>query len=154
MQQKMTPRGALGGTRVGAGVGIGRGRLGAPAGRLRSAVLFWIGGFDLVCACQDVAVDRREGLYSVPARMGVRAALRLARGFHLVTVGALLALGWLAALGLLFYTGVACVALLLVVEHALVKPDDLRRVNLAFFTVNGVVGLVLGVLGILDIVLR
>ena len=127
--------------------------LGLPAGLLMLAIMFWIAGFDLIYACQDVDFDRAAGLYSVPAKMGVAAALWLARACHVVTVAALVAVGLTARLGTLYFVGVACAALLLVIENALVKPADLSRVNLAFFTVNGVVGVVLGVLGILDIVL-
>lgn len=127
--------------------------LGAPAGLLLVAVMFWIAGFDLIYACQDRDFDRRVGLYSVPARLGIAAALRLARVLHVLTVAALLGVGWTAGLGALYYTGVAVVALLLAVENALVSPGDLRRVNVAFFTVNGVVGLVLGGLGVMDILL-
>ncbi len=138
---------------VGAWVAISPQTLGLPAGLLMFAIMFWIAGFDLIYACQDVDFDRAAGLYSVPARMGVAAALWLARACHVVTVAALVAVGLTAQLGTLYFAGAACVALLLAIENALVKPADLSRVNLAFFTVNGVVGVVLGVLGILDIVL-
>ena len=127
--------------------------LGAPTWLLLATVTFWIGGFDLIYACQDTDFDRRVGLRSVPAQMGVPAALWLARGLHALTVAALVGTGITAGLGTLYYVGVGCVAVLLAVENALVSPRDLSRVNLAFFTVNGVVGLVLGLLGILDIVL-
>lgn len=127
--------------------------LGWPAALLSAGVLFWIAGFDLIYACQDAAFDRSHGLHSVPARMGVAAALRLARVFHLLTVAALVLVGVAAGSGWLYFAGVGCVALLLVVENALVSPRDLSRVNLAFFTINGVVGVLLGTLGILDIYL-
>lgn len=127
--------------------------LGPPAWLLMLAVTFWVAGFDLIYACQDTAFDRTQGLHSVPARMGIPAALTLARVFHAVTVVALVAVGLTADLGTLYFVGVALVALLLIIENALVSSRDLRRVNLAFFTVNGVVGLVLGTLGILDILL-
>lgn len=126
--------------------------LGLPALCLLIAATFWIGGFDLIYACQDVDFDRRAGLHSVPARMGVAAALRLARVFHTVAGSALIALGLTAGLGLLYYVGAASVIVLLIVENALVSPHDLRRVNTAFFTINGVVGLLLGALGVMDIV--
>jgi 4-hydroxybenzoate polyprenyltransferase len=127
--------------------------LGATAWLLMAAVMFWIAGFDLIYACQDVEFDRRVGLNSVPARMGVPAALWMARGFHLVTVLLLIAVGRAAGLGWLYYVGAGCVGGLLAVENAIVHPGDLRRVNLAFFTVNGVVGLVLGLLGVLDVLM-
>ncbi|MBK9119499.1 MAG: UbiA family prenyltransferase [Phycisphaerales bacterium] len=128
--------------------------LGAPAWLLMVAVAFWIAGFDLIYACQDADFDRRAGLHSVPAKLGVPAALWLARSFHIVTLTALLGVGLTADLGLLYYIGVAGAAVLLLVENALVTPRDLSKVNLAFFTVNGIVGLLLGALGILDILLR
>lgn len=138
---------------VAAWVAISPATLGWPAGLLLAAVAFWIGGFDLIYACQDTDFDRTHGLYSVPARLGVATALWLARAGHAVTVLALVAVGLTARLDGLYFAGVACVAGLLVVENALVRPGDLRRVNLAFFTVNGVVGLLLGVLGVLDVLL-
>lgn len=128
--------------------------LGWAAWLLMAAVMFWIAGFDLIYACQDIEFDRSAGLHSVPARLGVAAALWMARGFHVLTVLALLGVGWFAGLGVYFHIGVVCVALLLIVENAIVSPTDLSRVNLAFFTMNGVVGLVLGGLGIVDILLR
>lgn len=138
---------------VAAWIAISPATLGLPAWLLMAAVLFWIAGFDLIYACQDVEFDRRSGLYSVPARMGVAATLWLARGFHVVTVAGLVVFGFAAELGGLYFVGVAVVAVLLIIENAIVSPRDLRRVNLAFFTINGVVGLVLGLLGILDVVL-
>lgn len=127
--------------------------LGLPALLLMAATALWIAGFDVIYACQDVEFDRAARLHSLPARLGVGPALWIARGFHVLTVAALVAVGVLAQLGALYAVGVACVALLLLVENALVSPRDLSRVNLAFFTVNGVVGVLLGALGILDVVL-
>lgn len=145
---------AIGCAPVAAWIAINPQTLGPPAWLLMAAVMCWIAGFDLIYACQDVQYDRQAGLYSVPARMGVAAALWLARLLHALTVAALVALGLTAGLGTLYFIGAACAALLLLIENALVSPRDLSRVNLAFFTVNGIVGLVLGVLGVLDIVLR
>ena len=139
---------------VAAWIAVNPATLGTPAWLLMAAVMFWIAGFDLIYACQDVDFDRAVGLHSVPARMGVPAALWLARGFHGLTVLALIGVGQSAQLGVVYYVGVACVALLLVVENGLVSPRDLSRVNLAFFTVNGVVGLVYGAAGIVDVVWR
>lgn len=124
------------------------------AGLLMLAVTCWIAGFDLIYACQDEDFDRRHRLFSVPATMGVAAALRLARVLHLLTVLSLVGVGITHDLGWLYYLGVASVAALLAYENAIVSPHDLSRVNLAFFTVNGVVGVVLGALGVLDIVLK
>ena len=94
-------------------------------------------GFDLIYACQDIQVDRREGLQSVPARFGIATALTLARINHAITVIALAVVGLIANLGWPFWVGWVGVALLLAYENAIVKPNDLSRVNLAFFNVNG-----------------
>ena len=104
------------------------------------AVLFWVAGFDILYACQDVDFDRRAQLRSVPARLGIRASLRVALVCHLVMIGLLVCL-WLVSphLGVIYLMGVGAVALLLVYEHWLVRPDDLTRVNQAFFHVNGII---------------
>lgn len=114
------------------------------------AVLFWVAGFDILYACQDVDFDRRAKLHSVPARLGVAASLRLAMVCHAVMVLMLLGLFWAASnyLGWIYLTGVVGVAALLAYEHWLVRPDDLTRVNQAFFHVNGVVSV-----GLLAVVL-
>jgi len=117
-------------------------------------VTCWIGGFDIIYACQDIEVDRKEGLHSLPSRIGPTAALRVARILHAVVVAALIALGWVAGLGLWYAVGVALAALLLTVENALVRPHDYRHVNLAFFTINGVVSLVLAGSAIADVLLK
>jgi 4-hydroxybenzoate polyprenyltransferase len=108
---------------------------------LGGAVLFWVAGFDIFYACQDVEFDRAARLRSVPATLGVRASLRIALLCHLVMLGLLVGLYWAAApnLRLTYLAGVAAVALLLIYEHWLVRPDDLSRVNQAFFQVNGVI---------------
>ncbi len=106
------------------------------------AVTLWIGGFDLIYACQDIEIDRREGLQSVPARFGIATALALARVNHAITVIALAAVGIVAQLGFAFWIGLVVVALLLAYENAIVKPDDLSRLNLAFFNVNGYISVI------------
>jgi 4-hydroxybenzoate polyprenyltransferase len=127
---------ALGLAPVGAWLAI-RGELAAPALVLGLAVIAWVAGFDVIYACQDVEFDRREGLHSVPARLGLASALRVAQGLHLVAVVALLGLYWLAPLHPVYLGGVAGVATLLAYEHSLVKPHDLSRLDAAFFGVNG-----------------
>lgn len=139
---------------VAAWIAINPATLGWHSWLIMLAVMFWIAGFDLIYACQDADFDRGAGLNSVPAGFGVATSLWLARGAHLVAVVLLIAVGRTNGLGLLYYIGVGCVAVLLTIENAIVSPDDLSRVNVAFFTVNGVVGLLLGTLGVLDIVLR
>lgn len=138
---------------VAAWIAINPATLGPAAWLLMAAVTCWIAGFDLIYACQDAAFDRSAGLHSVPARMGLAAALGLARGLHALTVAALVGVGVVSGAGALYYAGVVAVAALLAVENAIVSPRDLSRVNLAFFTINGVVGLAFGGLGILDVVL-
>jgi 4-hydroxybenzoate polyprenyltransferase len=105
------------------------------------AVCFWVAGFDIIYACQDVDFDRKARLRSVPAVLGVRGALWVALACHVVMVGLLVALYFAAApyLGWIYLAGVGAVALLLAYEHSLVRPDDLTRVNQAFFQVNVVV---------------
>jgi 4-hydroxybenzoate polyprenyltransferase len=110
---------------------------------LSLAVLCWVAGFDIIYACQDVAFDRRVGLFSLPRRIGIGGALQVARGMHLAMLGLLVWLAQLAGMGLLTYLGLAVVAALLAYEHRLVKADDLSQVNAAFFTVNGYISLLL-----------
>ncbi len=144
---------AIGCAPVAAWIAISPATLGAPAALLLAVVTFWIGGFDVIYACQDVDFDRAHALHSLPARLGVARALWLARLFHFLTVAALIGVGVSAGLGALYYAGTGCVVVLLVIEHTLISPRDLRRVNIAFATINGVVGLVLGTLGVLDVLL-
>jgi 4-hydroxybenzoate polyprenyltransferase len=119
------------------------------------AVLFWVAGFDIIYACQDVEFDRRAGLSSIPARTGARAALRLAAGCHGLMLVLLLGLYWSASpyLGWVYLSGVGAIAALLVYEHALVRPEDLSRVNRAFFHVNAVISVGLFVLVLVDLLL-
>ena len=105
------------------------------------AVGAWVGGFDLLYALFDLDVDREQGLRSFPARFGVRAAFAAARISHLATVVLLVLAGLGLSVGILYWLGVAVVAALLGYEHALVSPGDLRRLDLAFFTLNGVISL-------------
>ena len=114
----------------------------APALVLWFALTVWIAGFDLLYACQDVEVDRAQGLYSVPARFGVAAALATARVNHALTAAALALLGWLLALGWPYWLGWGAVVALLLWEHTLVSPRDLSRLDTAFFNVNGYVALI------------
>ena len=125
--------------------------LGWTAGLLAGAVTCWIAGFDIIYACQDLEVDRREGLHSLPARLGPARALWIARGCHVLTVLLLVAVAATAHLGWVYLSGVVIAAGLLTVENSLVKPDDFSRVNLAFFTVNGIVSVALGALTLTDI---
>jgi len=108
-----------------------RGRFEAPAFVLWLALTVWIAGFDLIYACQDVAVDRAQRLHSVPARFGVPAALGLARVNHALTALALAGLGLMMGLGAVYWLGWLAVVALLIYEHSLVRPDDLSRLDMA-----------------------
>src|SRR5262249_25064155 len=127
-----------------------RGEIAWPPVLLAGAVFFWVGGFDIIYACQDVGFDRERGLYSIPARFGVEKSLKLALASHLLMLSCVAGLWWMADLGWVFLLGVAVVAALLAYEHSLVRPDDLARVNLAFFHVNAVISVGLLVVALAD----
>ena len=118
---------------------------------LGGVIFFWVGGFDIIYACQDAEFDRKQRLNSIPARFGVRSALRIALLSHLITIAMLLLLWKMAGLGLIFLIGVIAIAVLLVYEHWLVRPDDLNRINLAFFNVNAIISFGILILGCLDL---
>ncbi len=122
-----------------------------PAGILLAVVTLWIGGFDLIYACQDVEYDLQDGLQSIPARFGPAFALQLSSACHVVTVLLLGVLGLLMGLTWPYWVGLAVVAGLLVWEHRLVRPDDLSRIDLAFFNINSYISvtLFLSILGAL-----
>lgn len=122
---------------------------GTPAGAndlavplfLGLAVLFWLAGFDIIYSLQDMEFDRSHGLYSIPSRFGVKTSLRLSSAFHCLTVLFLALVGLSAGLGALYWAGIAAVAGVLFWEHRLVKPNDLSRINKAFFDLNAYVSL-------------
>ena len=124
-----------------------RGRLDGLPLLLGAGVLLWVAGFDTIYACQDAAFDRAHGLHSLPARFGLRGALRLARLFHLAMLAVFAALGVLYGFRWLYALGLAVVALLVVIQHALVETDvrsgALRHIDVAFFKVNSMVGVLL-----------
>ncbi|EAQ79864.1 UbiA-like polyprenyltransferase [Blastopirellula marina] len=125
-----------------------------PAVTLGAAVLLWVAGFDIIYACQDAQFDRAAKLHSVPSTFGVAGALRIAAVCHALMIGALTLLPVVyPSLGLIYWLGVAAVASLLIYEHAIVRPDDLSRVNLAFFHVNTIVGVGLFVVTTIDLLL-
>lgn len=142
----------LGMAPAGAWVAV-RGTLEVAVVPLMLAVMFWVAGFDIIYACQDVEFDRRTGLHSLPARMGIAGALWVARGLHVLMV---ILLAWLALVtgaGGLARVGLGVAAALLAYEHSLVRADDPSRVNAAFFTVNGFISVLLFVFWGLDILL-
>ncbi|MFV8130580.1 menaquinone biosynthesis prenyltransferase MqnP [Streptomyces syringium] len=118
------------------------------------AVGVWIGGFDLIFGSQDVLADRAEGVKSVPARFGVPAALYGARACHVVTTGLLVWYAVATDAGVFFWAGLVVVAGAFLYEHSIVKPHDLSRLNRAFFTVNGFIGIALFVCALLDLLVR
>jgi 4-hydroxybenzoate polyprenyltransferase len=108
---------------------------------LCAAVTLWVGGFDVLYACQDVEFDKSAGLYSIPKRFGIAGALLIARAMHVVVVGLLVWLAWSFHLAWPAWAGIGVVAALLGYEHSLVKANDLSKINAAFFTVNGYISL-------------
>jgi 4-hydroxybenzoate polyprenyltransferase len=128
-----------------------RGEVAWPPVLLAGAVFFWVGGFDIIYACQDIGFDRERGLYSIPARFGIEKSLKLALASHVLMLACLAGLWWTAELGWVFLVGLAVVAVLLAYEHSLVRPDDLARVNLAFFHVNAVISVGLLAVALADI---
>lgn len=107
---------------------------------LMLAVLFWVAGFDIIYSCQDVLFDREEGLHSIPALLGVESALTVSQVFHFICWLAFLTFGIFAGMNGWYFLGMLVFGALLLYEHRLVSPFDLSRVNQAFFTVNGVIG--------------
>ncbi len=140
---------------VGAWLGVTGSLAGSgPAWVLGVAVGLWIGGFDLIYACQDAEVDRTIGVRSVPARFGVRFALGLSVAVHAVTFALFVWFGHLVGLGWLWWIGLVLAGVAFIYEHAIVRPGDLSRVNRAFFTANGFVGIALFVFAVADLVVR
>ena len=121
---------------------------------LTAAVTFWVAGFDVLYACQDLDFDRSSGLHSIPRYLGISRALWVARAFHLIMLLLLAALLAAFGMGKLAIAGVAVVAVLLAYEHSLVSAGDLRKLNAAFFTMNGVISVVFFVFVAGDLLLR
>jgi 4-hydroxybenzoate polyprenyltransferase len=121
---------------------------------LTAAVTFWVGGFDVLYACQDFDFDREAGLHSLPRYFGIRAALVIARLFHVIMLLLLVALVITFGLGKFAIAGVVAVAILLAYEHSLVSSHDLSKLNAAFFTMNGVISVVFFVFVAADLLVR
>jgi 4-hydroxybenzoate polyprenyltransferase len=132
----------LGAAPVGAWIAI-RGSVDLPVVLLGLAVLFWVAGFDILYALQDLEFDRQAGLHSIPVRLGVTGALWLARGFSLVMVALLLAVYALLPVGGFFLAGILLATLLLVYEHWLLRSGDLDKLDMAFFTMNGYISIII-----------
>ena len=131
-----------------------RGRLNAPALWLSAAVAAWIAGFDILYALADRDFDRKTGIHSIPARLGVPAALLISALLHAASVGALLAAGHAAGLGWIYLAGLAVVAAMLIWEHAILRPSDLSRLNVAFFNLNGYVSVIYFAATLVDVLAR
>lgn len=131
-----------------------RGSLDARILVLTVAVLLWVGGFDMLYACQDFEHDRQVGLRSVPQAFGLRGAFWMARGMHAAMIGMLVWLTVLFSLGMVAWVGIGIVAALLLYEHSIVSPGDLKRMNAAFFTLNGVISVIFFVFVAADVLWR
>ena len=131
-----------------------RGTFAWPPVLLSAAVMFWVAGFDVIYALQDEEFDRRKGLFSLPSRVGIGPALILSTVFHAATIALLLATAMWTQLGGIAYAGIAIVAGILFWEHRIVKPGDLSRVNVAFFSLNGYVSILLLITFATDILLK
>ncbi|MGC8667157.1 MAG: UbiA-like polyprenyltransferase [Chthonomonadales bacterium] len=129
------------------------GRFDVPPLLLAGVVTLWIGGFDIIYALQDLEFDRKAGLHSIPKQLGPEAALRLSRMMHGVMLLLLVAVGQLCGLHQPYYLGVMVVGALIAYEHSLVQPNDLSRINLAFFVMNGWVSIALLAFVVLDRIL-
>lgn len=138
---------------VGAWIAI-TGRIDPPALWLGGAVVCWLFGFDILYALQDTEFDRANGLHSMPARLGNARALLLSRLAHFVMIGLLAMTGITAGLGVIYFVAVALVAVLIAWEQSLVKADDLSRLDLAFFTLNGYISAGLFLLTLADVLIR
>ena len=120
-----------------------QGKFAWPPILLSMAVMFWVAGFDVIYSLQDAEFDRSAQLFSLPSRIGIAPALHISTAFHAATVGLLVATALMTSLGNVAYAGIAIVAAILFWEHRIVKPNDLSRVNVAFFSMNGYVSFLL-----------
>ena len=118
---------------------------------LGGVIFFWVGGFDIIYACQDADFDQARQLHSIPARLGVARALWVSFFSHVATIGMLILLWYLTSLGSVFLIGILAISGVLLYQHRLVRPDDLQRVNVAFFQVNAIVSFGILICGCLDI---
>lgn len=140
----------LAGAPVGAWIAI-RGDVTLPPLLLGAAVMFWVAGFDILYALQDLEFDRQAGLHSIPVKLGVTGSLWLARLFSLIMIALLLWLWLAASLGVAFLCGITAVSLLLLYEHWLLRDGDLSRLDLAFFTMNGYVSIIIFIATVIEV---
>jgi 4-hydroxybenzoate polyprenyltransferase len=144
---------ALGIAPIGASIAV-LGRFDLRVFPLAAAVLLWTAGFDILYSMQDVDFDKEKGLFSIPSRIGRRNAFLLARGLHLLTLAGLVAFGLLFGFGWLYWAGVTAAAGLLLWQHSIVSPDDISRIDAAFFTANGALSIALFLFGAADLMTR
>jgi len=119
-----------------------------------AAVVFWVSGFDIFYAIQDIEFDRKHGLFSIPARFGINRSLKLTKVLHGLSIFLLILLGINLKLGLFYYIGLTVAAILLAYENIIIKPNDLSRLNLAFFTMNGFVSIILFCFVAVEVIFR
>ncbi|AEI41342.1 UbiA-like polyprenyltransferase [Paenibacillus mucilaginosus] len=130
------------------------GEFSLPALVFYVAIVFWLAGFDIIYACQDAEFDREEGLHSIPSRFGIPKALKMARWFHIITAIGLISLYFLTELTWVYLLGIIVSYALLMYEHFIVKPDDLSRVNTAFFTMNSTLSIAVFAFTLIDLVVH
>ncbi len=118
------------------------------------AVTCWVAGFDIIYASQDVEIDRRQKLSSIPARFSIKTALCTTKILHLLSVALFILIGYLSHLSIIYYAGVGVVSILLAYENSLVKPDDLSKLNVAFFNMNGIISFTLFAFTFVDLLLK
>lgn len=137
---------------IGAWIGV-TGEIDIAPFILALAVLLWTAGFDIIYACQDLQHDIKAGLYSIPKKMGIKNSLILSSILHFLMVIVLFIFMYFAKLNFVYFGGVCFVSIMLVYEHSLIKPHDLSKISLAFFTVNGIISMILMVATLVDVVI-
>ncbi|MEE9605747.1 MAG: UbiA-like polyprenyltransferase [Candidatus Scalindua sp.] len=135
---------------IGAWIGV-KGEIALAPFILAFAVLLWTAGFDVIYSCQDLQHDIKAGLYSIPKKMGLKNSLRLSSILHFLMVIVLIIFMYFTNLGIIYFGGVCFVCIMLFYEHSLIKPHDLSKINMAFFTVNGLISILLMIVTLVDV---
>ncbi len=135
---------------IGAWIGV-KGEIAFAPFILAFAVLLWTAGFDVIYSCQDLQHDINAGLYSIPRKMGLKNSLRLSSILHFLMIITLIIFMYFTNLGIIYFGGVCFVCIMLFYEHSLIKPHDLSKVNMAFFTVNGLISILLMIVTLVDV---
>ena len=118
------------------------------------SVLFWVSGFDIIYALQDEEFDKAENLYSIPVKIGVKNSMVISKFLHFITLITLLFTGLIYDFGIYYFIGLLIFSFLLVYQHLIIKPNDLSKVNLAFFTTNGIASVIFGIFVIIDVLIK